>query len=261
MKILRCKYKNKNYWGILNEKQIEILQKTPFDDIVSTEKKISINDVEFLPPVNPPNIFAIGLNYKSHADESEMEYPDRPVIFAKTTNSVIGPGDKIVLPSIAPDEVDYEAELVIVIGKKCKKVSKEDAFDYVLGYTCANDVSARDCQIKQDTQWVRAKSFDTFCPLGPVIETELDPDNADIQLRLNGNIMQQANTRDMLFPCAELVSYLSQAITLYPGTVILTGTPPGVGFARKPPVFLKPGDHIKVEVEGIGVLENTVIKE
>lgn len=258
MKLLRYRYEGKNYWGVLDGEQIETLELPPFENIISTGKKISVSKVKFLAPVAPPNIIAIGLNYKSHADESGMKYPSIPVVFAKTTNSVIGPSDEIILPSIAPDEVDYEAELVIVIGKKCKDVSKENALNYVLGYTCGNDVSARDCQLRQDTQWFRGKSFDTFCPLGPFIETVLEPDNLNIELRLNGNTMQTGNTGDMFFSCAELLSYLSQCMTLYPGSVILTGTPPGVGFARKPPIYLRSGDRVEVEIEGIGILENRV---
>ncbi len=258
MKLVRCQYEGKTWWGILNGEQIEMLQVPPFEDIIPTGKKVSFADVKLLAPVDPPNIIAIGLNYKSHAEESKMQRPDRPVVFAKTTNSVIGPGDEIIIPRAAPDEVDYEAELAIVIGRRCKDIGKENALDYVLGYTCANDITARDCQLRQDTQWVRAKSFDTFCPLGPVIETELNPDNVDIELRLNGKIMQRDNTREMIFSCPELVSYLSHCMTLYPGTVIMTGTPSGVGFARKPPTFLRPGDYVEVEIEGIGILRNSV---
>ncbi|MDD3928099.1 MAG: fumarylacetoacetate hydrolase family protein, partial [bacterium] len=170
-------------------------------------------------------------------------------------------GGDILLPKMAPHEVDYEAELAIVIGRTCRNVPEYEALDYVLGYTCGNDVSARDCQMKQDTQWARAKSFDTFCPLGPWIETELDPDGLDIVSRLNGETMQSSNTSDMLFDCRYLVSYCSRIATLQPGTVIMTGTPSGVGFSRKPPVFLRPGDKIEVEIEGIGTLCNGVRAE
>jgi 2-keto-4-pentenoate hydratase/2-oxohepta-3-ene-1,7-dioic acid hydratase in catechol pathway len=162
---------------------------------------------------------------------------------------------------MAPDEVDYEAELAVVIGKECKNVEVDQAGDYILGYTCANDVSARDCQIKIDKQWARAKSFDTFCPLGPVIETDLDPDNCQISSVLNGQVMQNSNTSDMIFDTAELISYLSKNMTLKPGTVILTGTPEGVGFARDEAVYLKPGDTIEIKIEGIGKLKNKVVLE
>jgi len=156
--------------------------------------------------------------------------------------------------------VDYEAELVIVIGKKAKNVETNEVKNYILGYTCANDISARDCQIRIDKQWARGKSFDTFCPLGPWIVTELDdPDNCRIFSCLNGEVMQDSNTSDLISDIKEIVSYCSKNFTLYPGTIIMTGTPEGVGFARKPPVFLKPGDVIEIEIEGIGKLSNKVI--
>ncbi|MFQ5887853.1 MAG: fumarylacetoacetate hydrolase family protein [Candidatus Hydrothermarchaeales archaeon] len=258
MKLVRYLYQEKTCWGILDGEQIEILKVSPLEKVILTRRRVLLREVRLLAPLSPPNVIAIGLNYKSHAQESGMRYPDRPVVFAKTTNSVIGPGDDIILPSIAPDKVDYEAELAVVMAKKCKNVTRKNALDYVLGYTCGNDITARDCQLKQDTQWTRAKSFDTFCPLGPVIETVLNPDNVAIESRLNGRVMQEGNTRDMIFSCAEVVSYLSQGMTLYPGTVILTGTPSGVGFARKPPIFLRAGDRLEVEIEGIGTLENRV---
>ncbi|HBQ64410.1 MAG TPA: hypothetical protein DD727_05730, partial [Clostridiales bacterium] len=220
-----------------------------------------LTQVNLLSPVTPPNIIAIGLNYRQHARESGMKLPERPVIFIKATTSVIGPEEAIRLPSTAPDEVDYECELAAVIGRTAKNVPVERALEYVLGYTCGNDVSARDCQMKLDVQWARAKSFDTFCPLGPWIETQLDPDNANIRTRINTTIFQESNTGDMIFPMAELVSWCSRNMTLLPGTVILSGTPQGVGFARKPPVFLKAGDVVEVEVEGIGVLRNRVESE
>lgn len=218
-------------------------------------------EVRLLAPVQPPNIIALGLNYRAHAEESAMETPDHPLVFLKATSSVIGPDEPIFLPSAAPAEVDYEAELAVVIGKRARKVSEGDALDFVLGYTCANDVSARDCQLRLDKQWARGKSFDTFSPLGPWIETELDPENAAVRARLNGTVMQESSTSNLIFSVRTLVSYLSQQMTLLPGTVIMTGTPPGVGFARKPPVFLKAGDTIEIEVEGIGTLCNPVAEE
>ena len=215
----------------------------------------------FLAPVAPPNIIAIGLNYRQHAAESNMKPPERPVIFIKATNSVAGNEDTILLPAIAPAEVDYECELAIVIGKTAKNVAAADALDYVFGYTCGNDVSARDCQIRLDAQWARGKSFDTFCPLGPWIETELDPDNQPVQTRLNGRLVQDSSTSDMIFGTRELISYCSRNMTLLPGTIIMTGTPQGVGFARKPPIFLRAGDVVEVTVGGIGTLRNTVACE
>lgn len=214
----------------------------------------------FLPPVEPPNIFAIGRNYKAHAAETGSALPERPMIFMKPTTALVGDGEAIMIPPQAPGEVDFEAELAIVIGRTARKVSEADAFKHVLGFTCANDVSARDCQ-RNDKQWSRAKGFDTFCPLGPWLVTpdEIDPDRLAIRSRLNGRVMQEASTADMVHGCRALVSYLSHQFTLLPGTVILTGTPEGVGMARTPPVFLKPGDRIEVEIDGIGTLGNPVI--
>lgn len=213
-------------------------------------------------PVQPPNIFAIGLNYRRHAEETKAQLPTAPLIFLKATSAVLGPAAAIELPASAPDEVDFEAELAIVIGRTAHRVSPAAALGHVLGYTCANDVSARDCQKRIDKQWARGKSFDTFCPLGPWIVTadELpDPGRLPIALRLNGRVMQESSTADMIFSCAQLVSYLSHQFTLLPGTVILTGTPEGVGNARVPPVFLRPGDQLEIQIGGIGLLKNEVV--
>lgn len=215
-----------------------------------------------LPPVEPPNIFAIGRNYRAHVEETGARFPERPLVFMKPTTSLLAPGGRIALPESAPDEVDFEAELAIVIGRTARRVSAQAALEHVLGYTCANDVSARDCQ-RDDKQWSRAKGFDTFCPLGPWLVTpdQLDADNCGIRSRLNGQLMQDSNTSKMTHSCAKLVSYLSHQFTLLPGTVILTGTPEGVGFARTPPVFLRDGDCIEVEIDGIGTLVNFVRRE
>ncbi|HKQ49337.1 MAG TPA: fumarylacetoacetate hydrolase family protein [Phycisphaerae bacterium] len=213
-----------------------------------------------LAPVEPPNIIAIGRNYAEHAKEMKSESrTSEPLVFLKATTTVIGPEEPIVLPNSAPREVDFEAELAIVIGCRAKEISEQDALAYVLGFTCANDVSARDCQ-KGDKQWARGKSFDTFCPLGPEVVTAdaLDASGLAIRSTLNGEVMQSGNTGDMIFSVPRLVSYLSFQFTLLPGTVILTGTPPGVGAARTPPVFLKDGDTITIEIEGIGRLTNRV---
>jgi len=216
-----------------------------------------------LAPITPPNIFCIGLNYRAHAAESGLELPDEPVIFAKPTTALLDPGQPILLPKSAPDEVDYEAELVIVIGKTARNVSEADALDYVLGYTCGNDVSARDCQIRRDKQWHRAKGFDTFFPLGPCIVTpdQIDGDSLDVRSVLNGQTLQDSNTSDMIFSCRTLVSFLSHQFTLLGGTAISTGTPQGVGFARKPPRYLKNGDTIRIEIDQIGHLSNPVALE
>lgn len=229
-----------------------------FGSFQLTDKTAEVR--RLLAPVTPVNLIAIGLNYRKHAEEGGKALPDEPLVFVKLTTSVIAPGEAIVLPASAPDEVDYESELAVVIGKTARKVSEADALKYVLGYTCANDVSARDCQIRRDQQWARAKGFDTFCPLGPclLIDPKVDPNKFPIRGRLNGKLMQDSNTADMIFSVPRLISYLSHQFTLLPGTVIITGTPEGVGCARKPAVYLRPGDTFTVEIEGIGALINPV---
>ena len=222
-------------------------------------EEVALNEVQLLAPVAPPNVLAIGLNYSPHAEESNEALPERPILFIKANTAVCGPGDAIVLPAIAPNEVDYECELAVMIGKEAYCVSEDEALDYVLGYTCGNDVSQRACQLQLDRQWARGKSFDTFCPLGPWIETDIDPENTRVRSRLNGETMQDGNTADLIFSVRTLVSFLSQGITLLPGTVIMSGTPAGVGHARDPQVYLRSGDVIEVEIDGIGVLQNTVV--
>lgn len=261
MKIIRFSYQEEIRYGKLSDNQVYKIKGDIFSNYQITSEKIPLKDVKLLSPVQPPNIIAIGINYKKHAKESGHNLPEKPVIFIKATSSVIGPEDNIVLPKPAPSEVDYEAELAIIIGKKAKNISKDKVGEYILGYTCANDVSARDCQRRIDKQWARGKSFDTFCPLGPWIETELLADHCSIKSRLNNQSMQDSNTSDLIFDTSELVSYISENMTLLPGTIILTGTPEGVGFARKPAVFLQNGDIIEIEIDGIGVLKNKVIVE
>lgn len=211
-------------------------------------------------PLRPGKIVCVGLNYRDHAEESGQPVPTTPVLFAKLPSSVIGHLDDIVLPTMS-DQVDYEAELAVVIGRRTQKVGVADALDHVLGYTCLNDVSARDLQFA-DGQWVRAKSLDTFCPIGPhVVPADEIPDPQALAIRcvVNGEVVQDSSTKEMVFGVAELVSFISQGITLEEGDVIATGTPPGVGFARTPPVFLQPGDRVRVEIDGVGVLENGVV--
>jgi 2-keto-4-pentenoate hydratase/2-oxohepta-3-ene-1,7-dioic acid hydratase in catechol pathway len=210
-------------------------------------------------PFLPGKVIAVGLNYREHAREGGLAVPERPVLFAKWTSAVIGPGDPIVIP---PDtkEVDYEAELAVVIGRRCRGVSADEALSYVAGYTCMNDVSARDFQ-RGDGQWVRAKSQDTFGPLGPYLVTSdqiPDPQALPIRCFVNGRMLQNSNTRDMIFSVKELIAFISRGITLQAGDVISTGTPQGVGGAQKPPVFLHPGDEVVVEIGGIGRLSNPV---
>ena len=216
--------------------------------------------VRLLAPVpRPGKLIAIGLNYRDHAAESNMAIPERPVVFSKFTTSVIGPDEPVVLPRTS-EQVDYEAELAVVIGRRAKNVSREDALSFVLGYTNINDVSARDFQFA-DGQWQRGKSCDTFAPMGEAIVTTdevPDPHTLSIKLRLNGQTMQDSNTDQLIFGVPELISFLSETITLEPGDVIATGTPPGVGFARKPPVYIKDGDVMEVEIEKIGTLRSPV---
>ncbi|MHB0913634.1 MAG: fumarylacetoacetate hydrolase family protein [Armatimonadota bacterium] len=258
MRLVRFQVNDEVSYGLLEDKKVSAIEGLPWEGIVVTGDEYALSEVRLLAPVEPPNVFAIGKNYSEHATELGGGVPERPVIFLKATTSVIGPDEEIVLPAMDPDCVDIEAELAVVIGRPCQRVSEEEALDYVLGYTCGNDVSARDVQFNQDIQWARAKSFDTFCPLGPWIEMEVDPDNLAIRSRINGRVLQESNTDMMIFSCANLVSYCSQIATLLPGTVIMTGTPSGVGFARKPPVFLAPGDTVEIEIEGIGTLTNGV---
>lgn len=216
--------------------------------------------VRYLPPVAPPNILAIGRNYREHAAETADDLPKAPLLFIKATTALIAHDDNIVIPNAAPAQVDYEAELVAIIGRAARNVPVEKALDYVFGFTCGNDVSARDCQAS-DGQWARAKSFDTFAPMGPCVVTGIDPTNLRIQMRVNGETVQNQSTKDMVFNVAYLVSYLSRGMTLLPGTALYTGTPCGVGIARKPPLLLKPGDLCEVDIEGVGVLRNRVVAE
>lgn len=232
-----------------------------FGNYSVTDRKADV--AKLLAPVDPRAILCIGLNYKFHAEESGMAIPENPVLFMKSPGAVQNPDDPILLPThLKSNSVDYECELAIIIGKKATNVSKEDAFDYILGYTCANDVSARDWQRNGGGgQWCRGKTFDTFCPLGPVLVTpdELPNPNAlKIKTILNGEAVQDWNTNDMIFDVPTLIAFLSADTTLLPGTVILTGTPQGVGMARKPPLWMKPGDSVTIEIEGIGSLTNPV---
>ena len=218
---------------------------------------------KLLAPIAPAAILCIGMNYQRHAEETGGKVPKWPVLFMKNPAAVQNPGDPIEIPTALPSEqVDYECELAIVIGRRCKNVSSDKALDYVLGYTCANDVSARDWQLQRSgSQWCRAKSFDTFCPLGPCLVTpdELaNPNALGIRTILNGERVQDWNTSDMIFDVPRIIEFLSGSTTLLPGTVILTGTPHGVGMARKPPIWLKAGDNVTVEIDGIGALTNPV---
>ena len=261
MKIARVQHSNGISYAEVEEDTVSIITGNIFGEYEQTDERISLGNVTLMAPVQPRQIVAIGLNYRQHALETKKPLPDHPLVFLKGVNALTGPNTSIVLPAMAPDEVDYEAELVIVIGKACKNVSESQVSEYILGYTCGIDVSARDCQLRKDRQWARGKSFDTFAPIGPWIVTDLDGDNLDISLKLNDTVMQESNTSDLIFSCTTLVSYLSQCMTLYPGSIIMTGTPSGVGVARTPPVFLKEGDSVEVEIEEIGTLTAHVRKE
>ncbi len=219
-----------------------------------------------LTPVAPVALMCIGLNYRQHAAETNAKIPEFPVLFFKAVTAVQNPGDPIRIPThLRSTEVDHECELAVVIGKTCRNVSRRNALDYVLGYTCANDVSARDWQKKWGGgQWCRAKSFDTFAPLGPCLVTRDEiPDSNTLTIRtlVNGEVRQSSNTGDMIFDVPTLIEFLSGSTTLLPGTVILTGTPSGVGMAQTPPVWLQPGDSVTVEIEKIGALTNSVERE
>jgi 2,4-didehydro-3-deoxy-L-rhamnonate hydrolase len=225
------------------------------------EDTVPLGEVRIHAPiVRPQKVIGIGLNYEDHAAETGADIPDKPIVFAIYPNAIIGPGEAIRIPPIT-EQADYEAELAVVIGRAARNVSESEALDYVFGYTNANDVSSRDLQFSEGGQWTRSKSIDTFCPLGPFIATtdEIeDPQDLSIRCILNGEVMQDGTTQKMIFSVAELVSFLSQGMTLVPGDVIITGTPPGVGVARDPQVWLKAGDEVTIEIEGLGTLTNPV---
>ena len=211
------------------------------------------------PVPRPTKLILVGLNYRDHAEEAKMKIPEEPTLFSKYALSVIGPGEAIRIPKVS-DKIDYEGEFAFVIGKGGKDIPRERALDYVAGYTIVHDVSCRDYQMRTG-QWMIGKTFDTFAPMGPylVLKDEIpDPHTLDLTLRLNGVVMQHSNTRNLIFNVYDLIAYMSQVFTLEPGDVVSTGTPAGVGFARKPPVFLKPGDTVRIEIAGLGALENPV---
>ncbi|MGC8836899.1 MAG: fumarylacetoacetate hydrolase family protein [Anaerolineae bacterium] len=209
-------------------------------------------EFRLLAPCAPTKVLAVGLNYAAHAAEAGMEVPEEPVFFLKPPSAVIGPEEAIVYPKLSR-RVDYEAELAVVIGRRARRVAPEEALDYVLGYTCGLDVTARDLQ-RSDGQWTRAKGFDTFCPLGPWIVPDLDPHDLLVECRVNGQVRQRARTSDLIFPVEDLIHRASLVMTLEPGDVLLTGTPSGIG-------PLQPGDEVEVEIEGIGILRNVVVAE
>lgn len=259
MKIVRFIVQGKPKYGIIDSNNIKGLKGSPFSQFKNSVSSpvfdgniYRINQVQLLPPCVPSKLVCLGLNYRKHAEEFNLPIPPVPLIFIKPSTAVIGPDDNIVIP-IGSKRVDYEAELGVVIGKKVKNVPLDKTKDYILGYTCVNDVTERHNQ-KDDGQWTRAKGYDTFAPIGPWIETELVPDNLLVEAILNGNTCQSANTSDLIFSITELISFISSIMTLLPGDIIATGTPSGVG-------RINSGDIIEIRIEGIGTLRNSVSQQ
>ncbi len=251
MRILRYRThaQSQPTWGWLTEDRVGILEGSPFGEFRREEAILPLEEVQVLAPVQPSKIVCVGRNYAAHAAEHEAEVPSLPLLFLKPPSAVLNAGETIQLPPQS-EQVEHEAELAAVVGRRGRWIPPEEAQDYLLGYTIANDVTARDLQ-QSDGQWTRGKGFDTFCPLGPWIETELDPADVLLTCSVNGQMRQMGSTRDMVFPVARLVAFISAVMTLEPGDVILTGTPAGVG-------PLLDGDEVSVEIEGIGVLTNPV---
>lgn len=250
MKFVRFIKQGREACGAVDGESVREIAGSIFSHHTMLANTFPLEGLRILPPCVPSKIIAVGLNYRSHAEELRMQIPEEPLIFMKPASAVIGQGETIVRPAMA-QRVDYEAELGVVIGKTSSKVSQQDAAHHILGYTCVNDVTARDLQ-RKDVQFTRSKSFDTFAPLGPWIETELDPDNVRVESLLNSQVRQSASTRDMIFPVYYLVMFISHIMTLHPGDVIATGTPSGIG-------PMQPGDIIEVRIEGLGTLRNRVV--
>ena len=258
MKIIRYQEGDRIHYGILEDGgPIRRLEGTPFESLTPDGTTTRLESVRILSPVPAPRIFGLGLNYADHAAEGGKEHPPQPMLFMKPSTAAIGPGEPIVYPAEEGDlEVHFEAELVAVVGKSARRVGSSEALDHVLGYTCGNDVSERVIQRAEMKEGclLMGKGYDTFCPLGPAVVTGLDPTDLLLLARVNGRERQRTNTSDLIYPVAEIVSYMSQAITLLPGDVILTGTPSGVG-----PIY--PGDRVEIEVPQVGVLSNPVVAE
>jgi 2-keto-4-pentenoate hydratase/2-oxohepta-3-ene-1,7-dioic acid hydratase in catechol pathway len=252
MKIVRYQDGSKTNWGVIDGETIREMDGDPFRHFHLTSKKKGVGEVKLLSPCLPSKIVALGVNYRDHAEEMKSTLPKDPLLFLKPSTAVIGPGEAIVYPRMSK-RVDFEAELAIVIGKVTKRISEESSKDYILGYTCLNDVTARDLQPKEG-QWTTAKGFDTFAPIGPWIMTDIDPHHLEISSLLNGERRQHSNTKNLIFGPYRLVSFISQVMTLLPGDVIATGTPSGIG-----PMTI--GDKIEVVIEGIGTLSNDVVAE
>ena len=250
MRIVRFVEGGEGRYGLVEGDDVYAVEGEVFGDLKRGKRVGSLSELRLLAPCQPTKVAAVGLNYAAHAAESQKEVPAEPILFLKPPSAVIGPGENIVYPSIS-QWVDHEAELAAVVGRRARNVAAEEALDYLLGYTCGNDVSARDLQ-RRDGQWARGKGFDTFCPLGPWIVTDLEPGDLAIACRVNGQVRQGSRTSYMVFSVAELVAHVTQVMTLEPGDVILTGTPAGIGPLQR-------GDQVEVEIEGVGVLENGVV--
>lgn len=255
MKIVRCsKGEDAAFHGVLEDGVVDRIEGDIFAEWRRSGNRVRLTDLRLHAPLTPPNLLCLGKNYRSFPGDDNPANPKQPLLFIKSASSVIGPGEPIVLPEMAPSEVYFEAELAAVIGKKARNVSPQSAYDFVFGYVVANDVGAKDCQ-SADGQWARAKSFDSFCPLGPWIETELDPANCRLAARVNGVPVQESMTSLMVFDVATAISFLSRCMTLQPGTVLCMGSP---GVLAEPRAFLRDGDSVEAEVEGIGTLANPV---
>ncbi len=250
LKLVRFRAGRRVRWGALEGDTVRELLRSPFQGLEAGEATYAASEVRLLAPCAPSKVVCVGLNYRDHAAEGGHEVPEEPLLFLKPPTAVIGPGDAIVYPRMS-NRVDHEAELGVVMGRRARNVTPGEAIDFVLGYVCVNDVTARDLQ-RRDGQWTRAKGFDTFCPVGPLIDTGVDPGNLGIECRVNGVLKQSSTTREMIFPVPALVSFISQVMTLLPGDLICTGTPGGIG-------PLQPGDEVEVAVEHLGSLRNRVV--
>jgi len=252
MKIYRYQYKNKAFWAVLKEETLFPIQGSPFREFKIKGEGVPVSRVSLLAPAEPTKIVAVGANYRNHAQEMARPLPEEPLLFLKPPSAVVGPNDIIVYPRMAR-RVDYEGELAVVVKKRARNLSDEERVeDYILGYTCLNDVTARDLQQK-DGQFTRSKSFDTFAPIGPCIATDVDPSRLRLKTFLNGKLKQSSSTKNLIFPVPFLLRFISRIMTLNPGDVISTGTPAGIG-------PMSPGDRVDVQIEGIGTLSNTVMK-
>lgn len=250
LKIIRAQYNDESFYGILDGSKVTRLAHAPYSAIVPIDETYDVGSLTLLAPAEPSKIVAIGKNYKAHADEMGEGRPVDPLLFLKPSTCIVGPQANVVYPSIS-NRLDYEGELGVIIGKKCRNVELGKSGEFIFGYTCLNDVTARDIQ-KSDPQWTRGKGFDTFCPIGPCIVTDLDAMNLKIVTRLNGEVRQSSNTCNMTHNIDSLIHYITQCMTLLPGDIVATGTPEGIGSMQR-------GDVVEVEIESIGVLRNNIV--